>query len=528
MLNFTGTGRFRIFAGGAVVAILLALASALRLLPDDVAAMLPLQVATPRQLELYDGASRSGARLLITQDVPDLAALGWDNRAVSAYSNVTGNQRITMWSEPNYKGRCADHWILKSTDNLNDFDIGAMQVSSVKLFSDPMSTTDREQRPACPFKMTFRGEAWWMQMQARNDTPDLAALGWSGKVHEVDGPAMTLSFYTGPNYTGTCHQMGSPTQGISWVNFADTPIGVGKLASYRVGPCPVAPSAPPAPNVPKSIASRPAIVHTPWSGQVRVFAEGTGSDGQFNLWHGRSDVAYVDWQGPVGLPVAGWVVPTRGVAIAATPGNNDIHELARSPGDALWHRRSFDGGQTWNNWTRRTPDGTITSAPAVAVWSADRFDVFARSATGKLYHGYMNNTQWTDDPDVSSWGQNRLDVFYRTTGNDLHVKTYDGAWRAPQLVSSSKKIDSDPAAISWGPNRIDVFAKGTNGQLYHVWTAGSGWVEDPADYLGGNLTGAPSVASRGANQLQVYVQTSDWRLGLKTFDGQWRPWEGVA
>ena len=92
-------------------------------------------------------------------------------------------------------------------------------------------------------------------------------------------------------------------------------------------------------------------------------------------------------------------------------------------------------GSQWKGWEGL--GGSLTSAPAVASWAANRLDVFAAGSDGKLNHKWWDGSMWHD-------------------------------WQALGGV-----FKGAPAAVSRGPNRIYVFVRGTDDHLGHLWWDGS-------------------------------------------------------
>lgn len=78
------------------------------------------------------------------------------------------------------------------------------------------------------------------------------------------------------------------------------------------------------------------------------------------------------------------------------------------------------------------------------------------------------------------------------------------------------------------PPRLDVFARGNNNALYQqTWTSSgswSGWIN-----LGGTLTSDPSVVSRKADSLNVFIRSTDNALWTKSWDGSaWSGWSSLG
>ncbi|MGE5221073.1 MAG: C1 family peptidase [Omnitrophica WOR_2 bacterium] len=129
-------------------------------------------------------------------------------------------------------------------------------------------------------------------------------------------------------------------------------------------------------------------------------------------------------------------------------------------------------------------------------------------------------------PAVASWSQNRLDCFARGTDNHMYHKWWDGnQWHAWENLGGA--LASSPAVASWGPNRLDCFARGTDNHMWHMWWDGKKW--NGWENLGGGLTSAPAVAAYGPNRLDCFVKGGENHLWHKCWDGaQWRDWEDLG
>src|SRR5215472_14148521 len=96
-------------------------------------------------------------------------------------------------------------------------------------------------------------------------------------------------------------------------------------------------------------------------------------------------------------------------------------------------------GTNWEDaaWAAWTPSAGLTSASAVASWSAGRLDLFARGQDNALWHRWWNGTAWsgwenlqgvlTAAPAAISWGPNRIDVFIRASDDVLYADNWNGS-----------------------------------------------------------------------------------------------------
>ncbi len=132
------------------------------------------------------------------------------------------------------------------------------------------------------------------------------------------------------------------------------------------------------------------------------------------------------------------------------------------------------------------------------------------------------------DPDIASDQPIRLNVFAQAADQSLHQKWWTGSsWMPWQNVSAitGGKIASGPGAVSWGPGRFDIVARMSDGSVGHWWYDGLWYF----DNLGGNIIGAPDIASDRAGGLNVFAQGADENLYQKWWTGSgWTPWQNVS
>lgn len=180
-----------------------------------------------------------------------------------------------------------------------------------------------------------------------------------------------------------------------------------------------------------------------------------------------------------------------------------------------------------------TLGGTLTSKPAVAAWSSNRLDAFARGTDGELWHRGRDARGWHGweplrgqlypgtGPAVASWAPGRLDVFVEGTDRQLWHRGYDSSgWH--QWEPLGGVLASGPAAVSWGTGRLDIVVEGTDHAVWHKWYNGawSGWQS-----LGGQATADPAIASWGAGRADVFVKGTDGQLWHNVYSsGRWGGW----
>jgi Repeat of unknown function (DUF346) len=88
-------------------------------------------------------------------------------------------------------------------------------------------------------------------------------------------------------------------------------------------------------------------------------------------------------------------------------------------------------------------------------------------------------------------------------------------------------ITSAPDVASRGSGRLDVFARGPSNALWTRSFSGGQW--GPWQSLGGVLTSAPGVVAWSAGRLDVFVRGSDNALWHRWWDGNsWSGWESLG
>lgn len=185
-----------------------------------------------------------------------------------------------------------------------------------------------------------------------------------------------------------------------------------------------------------------------------------------------------------------------------------------------------------------TPPAGVFFVSQIAACSlvAGRFDVFAVSAQGAIWHiGYERST-WSDwevvapagttDTGVaaSTRGSSVIDLFYRdaASGRLGHAQLDDDGEWGQERVGASQISAYTPAAASWDEDRIDVFTRGANDELLHLWKTDE-WRSDWANE--GGVTGlgsAPAVVARSGQRLDVFWS----RQGTQALGHWWQNDEG--
>jgi hypothetical protein len=230
-----------------------------------------------------------------------------------------------------------------------------------------------------------------------------------------------------------------------------------------------------------------------------------------------------------------------------------IDQFVNESSTGTMQHRVFQNGA----WSATENIGTVVSggAPASVSWDGNRIDVVTVTFRSALYHKWCNGdcspgssawpAQWEDlsgnamaqfsfGPALSSWGSGRLDVFAVRGQNLLH-RVYDlGKHLGPggsdwtDWTDLGCCVSSTPAAASWSSGRLDVVARGTDSAIWHRWCT-NGVCATAADFagwesLGGVATSAPTMVSRRAGQLDIFVRTFNNFISHRIFDGRWGDW----
>jgi hypothetical protein len=293
------------------------------------------------------------------------------------------------------------------------------------------------------------------------------------------------------------------------------------------------------------------IWHSWWNGQKwqrdeLILEGGFQSPPAAVSWSaGRLDLFAVGWDGAMwhtfwdgGAPWADW--KSLGGSFTSPPAavsreKNRIDVFALGLERAMWHN-SWDGGAAWAGW--KSLGGSFASAPAAMSWDADRLDVFGVGQveeSGIVRVGVMLHNSWeldspfepawqslggsfTSPPAVVSREANRLDVF--GVGDDgamWHNRSDGGVTWADWKSLGGENFKGAPAAVAGGANRINVFGVqalvrdfSVSYQMWRNWWEGQDWQTDWEELPslpssgGGQLTGAPAVVAREADQLDVF------------------------
>jgi hypothetical protein len=198
---------------------------------------------------------------------------------------------------------------------------------------------------------------------------------------------------------------------------------------------------------------------------------------------------------------------------------------------AMYQKTAIGNGAWTAQWQRL--GGTFTSAASLVV-TGNRLNLFARGndytlrgnqSDGTTWFGFQNHGGSLASPPVAvSWGPNRIDLFAIFNDRALWHRWWDGQiWN--DWESLGGKYAGEPAAVSWAPGRLDVFVLGADDrQLHHHWFTGDTWSVPEILNIGTNpgvgMGESPTAISLSANELQVFVPTSENQIRIGTWNGQ--------
>jgi PKD repeat protein len=288
------------------------------------------------------------------------------------------------------------------------------------------------------------------------------------------------------------------------------------------------------------------------SGSIEVVQQNWVTDDSTGAIAGSGEITITNWNLSYdGYTQFNWIdtggQPSSGGGGSAPTGDDATpYSFWRGDGNNdLWFQVGPDGPDV--NLTR---DDNMASDPypvySGAVGDADTVDVFWEGADGNLWDVYCtggppscsNLASWHEEdhgggpldsaPHPVSTGGGDIDVFWRGTDNGLWYMSYvtGAGWSGPEpLTPNHNTMASDPEPVFSGdqPNgnpTVDVFWRGTDGDLYHVWNNGSGWLgPDPLQY--GELSSAPHPVSTGGNAEDVFWEGTDDNLHFASYNNGW-------
>jgi hypothetical protein len=183
-------------------------------------------------------------------------------------------------------------------------------------------------------------------------------------------------------------------------------------------------------------------------------------------------------------------------------------------------------------------------------------DLFAVTSAGSLLHKSFDAGAWSPDwetvgtgiagtPAVESVETSRLDVFVASSGSPatLRHKAWSGTTWPASWDEIGGPISGSPVTAITSPGNIDVFVTGADGALNFKSLSGNTWTpsmtgfispDGVAPNLGGALLGSPSVASWGANRIDLFVAGPIHELYHRSYDPTppnlgWMPnWEDLG
>ena len=247
--------------------------------------------------------------------------------------------------------------------------------------------------------------------------------------------------------------------------------------------------------------------------------------------------------------------------VSAVVRSGAVTVFVRATDGRVWHTTQAVAGGTFGAW--QAVPGVVTSAPAAVSWGGSRVDLFARGPAGTLVHTWSTGgafAPWGNlggsirgAPAAASLASGTLDAVARS-GDALWRIRWDGSrwtsWSTINgIVTSAPAAAADPSA-----GTVRVLVRGSDGRLWDSLLTATGtrrgWVAVGNRYtwsapaatpgssvvltrngvtpvvaigsfvtaIGGELTGAPGVASRGPGSWVAFGRGNDGALW--TYDGR--------
>ncbi|MFC7489716.1 MULTISPECIES: PQQ-dependent sugar dehydrogenase [unclassified Knoellia] len=247
--------------------------------------------------------------------------------------------------------------------------------------------------------------------------------------------------------------------------------------------------------------------------------------------------------------------------VSAVVRNGAVTVFVRATDGRVMHTTQAVAGGAFGAW--QMVQGTITSAPTAVTWGGSRVDLFARGPAGTLVHTYSNGgafAPWGNlggsirgAPTAASLSSGTLDAVARS-GDALWRIRWDGTRWTPWSTIHGGVSSAPAAAADRTSGTVRVLVRGRDGRLWDSiltstgirrgWAAvgsrqtssapavtpGSGVVLTRngvtpvvaigsfVTAIGGELTGAPAVASRGTDSWVAFGRGNDGALW--TYDGR--------
>jgi astacin (peptidase family M12A) len=226
----------------------------------------------------------------------------------------------------------------------------------------------------------------------------------------------------------------------------------------------------------------------------------------------------------------------------------------------------FDSNGVLQGALYNRDDGSlITLAPSVPAqdgsnlvelyaeheWSWGRFESLGvwTSDTAKLdkYLAPGVSAAVGSSPAVSSQTPGALDVFVRGSDNIIYQRWCTGNCGAathntfrltnwfpsnswfPVPTNGVTDHMGSPASVSWGYGRVDLVSRRlSDSQVWHQWWQGGWGFWEPLGSPPGGTAGSPTIASRGANRLDIFARSTNGSIYWKRWNNGWSGWELVA
>jgi hypothetical protein len=281
-----------------------------------------------------------------------------------------------------------------------------------------------------------------------------------------------------------------------------------------------------------SITGTPAVINDPLSGNLEVYATGTGGTLEEDAWN--ADKGWSGWSS-LGGSITG------SPSVVYNPGSKHLEVYARGAGGPLFQKYwSVSGG--WSGWVNL--GGSIAGSPSAIYDTASRhLEVYARGAGGPLFQKYWSASGgWSGWVDLGGSITNSPAAVNDTLSGNLEVYATgtDGsleqiAWNATSgwsgWLNLGGSITGTPSAIyDTAAKHLEVYARGANGPLFQkYWSLAAGW--SSWVNLGGSIADSPAAVNDTlSGNLEVYATWADGSLEEIAWNSSsgWSGWQNLS
>ncbi|WP_328377338.1 hypothetical protein OHB13_14250 [Streptomyces sp. NBC_00440] len=266
----------------------------------------------------------------------------------------------------------------------------------------------------------------------------------------------------------------------------------------------------------------------------------SGGDQLLDVFYRADDASLHHWQYAQGS----WQFENMGGRLLSAPVGmalrpDSLHlfvtELDNDLNHGLYSRTSAEG--FWE--PEEIEVSWVSHDPVVLPITTDRYELFSASVEGALRHWSFSPGTRSHRADIVGVGAelgavsrtpNLLDVFYPGDSGTLQRSTFSGlvtddaqAWTAP--VDMGGQLAGAPAVASFGPERLDIIGRQPDGRWVHWGWNGGRWF-GPENNAAGQLACDPVAVTRVPEHVDVFARDTDgfpvhWR-----FNSGSQVWEG--